>query len=67
MKFRWRNLLGGIAILVFLLVYAWAAIAIADFVPGHWLAQLLYFGIVGLAWGIPLFPLLSWMSRDDRA
>jgi len=65
-QFRWRNLLGGIAILAFLAAYALAAIVVADYVPGHWLAQLLYFGVVGTAWGLPLIPLLSWMAWDDR-
>lgn len=67
MRLRWRNLLGGIAILVFLAVYAVAAVALGDLVPDHWLARLLYFGIVGIAWGLPLIPLLSWMGRDDRS
>ena len=65
MSIRWRNLLGGIAILVFLAAYVWAAIAIADHVPDHWAARLVYFAIVGTAWGVPLIPLLSWMGRDD--
>ena len=66
MKFRWRNLLGGIAILIFLAAYAWAAIAVGDYVPDHPLARLVYFAVVGLAWGIPLFPLLTWMGKDDH-
>ena len=64
--YRWRNFLGGIAILAFLAAYALAAIALGDFVPDHPLARLFYFGIVGTAWVLPLFPLLSWMGRDDR-
>ncbi|HEX6859290.1 MAG TPA: DUF2842 domain-containing protein [Caulobacteraceae bacterium] len=66
MYIRWRNILGGIAILAFLAVYVWAAIAIGDFVPDHPLARLVYFGVVGIGWGLPLLPLLSWIGKDDR-
>jgi hypothetical protein len=66
-QFRWRNLLGGIAILAFLAVYAIAAITLGDFVPDHPVARLFYFAVVGTVWVLPLFPLLSWMSQDDRA
>ena len=63
MSNRWRNFLGGIAILVFLAAYMWLALAIGDHLPDHWAARLLYFAIVGTAWGVPLIPLLSWIAK----
>ena len=63
MSGRWRNFLGGIAILVFLAVYVWVAVVIGDHLPDHWAARLAYFAIVGTAWGVPLIPLLSWIAR----
>ena len=63
MSGRWRNFLGGIAILVFLAVYVWIAVVVGDHLPDHWAARLAYFAIVGTAWGIPLIPLLSWIAQ----
>ena len=63
MSGRWRNFLGGIAILVFLAVYVWVAVVIGDHLPDHWAARLAYFAIVGTAWGVPLIPLLSWIAK----
>jgi len=60
---RWRNFLGGIAILAFLAAYVWLAVAIGDHLPDHWAARLAYFAVVGTAWGVPLIPLLSWIAR----
>ena len=63
MSGRWRNFLGGIAILVFMAVYVWIAVVVGDHLPDHWAARLAYFAIVGTAWGIPLIPLLSWIAK----
>ena len=63
MSGRWRNFLGGIAILVFLAVYVGIAVIIGDRIPDHWAARLAYFAIVGTAWGVPLIPLLSWIAK----
>jgi hypothetical protein len=40
-----------------------AALAVADHLPAHWAAQLLFYAIVGTAWGLPLIPLMKWMNR----
>lgn len=61
---RIRKLVGMPAILLFLVAYAAAAILIADRLPRHPVIDLVYFLIVGTAWGLPLFPLLSWMNRE---
>ena len=63
MSGRWRNFLGGIAILVFLAAYVWVAVVIGDHIPDHWAARLVYFAVAGTAWGVPLIPLLSWIAR----
>ena len=63
MSGRWRNFLGGIAILVFLAAYVWVAVVVGDRIPDHWAARLAYFAIVGTAWGVPLIPLLSWIAK----
>ncbi|MDO9223185.1 MAG: DUF2842 domain-containing protein [Caulobacter sp.] len=61
---RIRKLVGLLAMLVFLFVYVVVAVNIAGHLPKHPAISLLYFAIVGIAWGVPLFPLLSWMNRE---
>lgn len=63
---RIRKLVGMLAMLVFLLVYVVLAVRIAGHLPNHPAVSLLYFAIVGTAWGLPLFPLLSWMNREPK-
>lgn len=60
---RARTLVGSFAILAFLTVYVLAAIAVADLLPPKPWAWVLYYPIVGTAWGLPLIPLLSWMDK----
>jgi len=61
---RLRKLVGSFAILAFLVVYAIAAVRLADLLPDHPAIDLVYFLVAGTAWGLPLIPLLSWMNRD---
>jgi hypothetical protein len=63
MSARLRKLIGLFAILGFLAAYVLVAARISDFVPaaGPW--RLVYFALAGTLWGVPLFPLISWMSR----
>ncbi len=60
---RLKKLIGGLAMLLFLFIYVVAVLAIGDHVPAHWAAQLIYFGVAGTAWGLPLIPLMKWMNR----
>lgn len=61
---RIRKLIGTVAMLAFLFGWVVAAIAIADHLPEHPAIELIYFLVVGTAWGIPLFPLMTWMNRE---
>ena len=65
MPARLRKLIGLFAILGFLALYVVVAVAIGERLPDHWLAQVAFYGIVGTAWGVPLFPLIRWMNRGD--
>jgi hypothetical protein len=58
-----RTLIGSAAILAFLALYVWAATAVADLLPPKPWAWILFYPIVGTAWGLPLIPLLSWMNK----
>ena len=45
------------------LLYIGAAVALADAVPWHWAAQLLYFTVAGVAWVWPASRLMYWAAR----
>lgn len=53
-----------IAILAFLLVYLGIAAFIGERLPQRWWVLLVYYGVVGTLWGVPLFPLIRWMNRE---
>jgi hypothetical protein len=71
LKIRQRKLIGGCAMLVFVIVYALAAMALAQSRPlqeATGLLQTLGYVVLGLAWTLPLLPLIKWMERrDDQA
>jgi hypothetical protein len=60
---RVRKLIGSAAVLAFMTVYIWGASALSAWVPDNQFAKLLYFAAAGIAWGFPLFPLITWMQR----
>ena len=61
MPTRVRKLIGGVAIVAFLIAYAALAVTLAGRLP-KW-AELPYYLVVGMAWGVPILPLISWMNR----
>ena len=66
---RFRKLLGGAGMIVFVMVYALIAMALADSRPMNdapvWLRTLLYC-VLGIAWVPPMMPLILWMERAGR-
>lgn len=69
---RQRKLIGAFALLAFVVVYALVAMAIAQARPlqeASKLVQGLSYAVLGIAWIIPVFPLIKWMEggRDDSA
>jgi hypothetical protein len=63
MSARVRKAIGGAGILLFLFFYMWAASTVGDHVPKAWWAQLGYYVVFGIAWGLPVIPLIAWMNR----
>lgn len=68
MQRRTRKLVGTIAMLIFVCVYALVVIALAqsrlpEMAKG---VELLFYAIVGIGWIIPLLPLVWWMERKDK-
>ena len=66
---RLRTFIGTVVTVIFVIVYALVAMALAQarFVQeAHPLVQALCYMILGLAWALPMLPLIRWMQRPDR-
>ena len=64
---RTRKLIGTIAILVFVLAYGPLAMALAEsrILEAPKLVQTVAYIVLGLAWILPILPLIRWMERPD--
>ncbi len=63
---RTRKLFGGAVMLGFVLVYALVAMALADSRPVSQAPEILrttIYVVLGLAWVLPMMPLIVWMER----
>jgi hypothetical protein len=61
-----RKILGAFAIVAWLVAYVAVMAVIGDRVlKEHLIVQLIFFPIAGLAWVLPLKPLLRWMHAKD--
>ena len=63
MSARARKLIGGLGIVVFVIAYAALAVTISGWLPKTTLVNLIFYPIVGIAWGVPIIPLITWMNR----
>jgi uncharacterized membrane protein len=66
MGLRTRRLIAAIGALAFLAFYIWAVIGIHDRLPESMWIDLVFFGVAGIAWGVPLIPLLSWAEGGRK-
>lgn len=64
---RTRKLIGTLGILAFVLIYGPVAMALAEsrILEAPKLVQTLAYAVLGLAWILPLMPLIRWMQRPD--
>jgi len=64
---RTRKLIGTVAILLFVLVYGPVAMALAEsrILEAPKLVQTVAYVVLGLAWILPILPLIRWMERPD--
>jgi hypothetical protein len=67
MRKRTRKLIGAVAMLVFVCVYALMAMALAQgrITESSTFWQTLWYAFLGLFWIVPLLPLIKWMERPD--
>ena len=69
MRRRTRKLIGAFAMLAFVVVYALLAMALAQSRPlqeSGKLVQGVCYAILGLAWIIPIMPLIRWMEGGEE-
>jgi len=69
MSRRTRKFIGSIATIAFVIVYALIAMALAQsriVQESSAVLQGLYYVVLGLAWVLPLMPLIRWMEKPDR-
>ena len=67
MRIRTRKLVGTLALLVLVTVWALLAMAFAQFAlrSASGLVAALFYAIAGLGWVLPAMPIVSWMQRPD--
>ena len=63
---RARSFVAAVGVGAFLAFYVWAVIAIGDRLPDSPWLDLLFYGVAGVAWGIPVLPLMSWAGRGRK-
>jgi hypothetical protein len=69
MRRRQRKFIGVFVTIAFVVVYALVAMALAQGrliqnAPGY--IQGAYYAIIGMAWILPVMPLIRWMERPDE-
>ena len=64
---RTRKFVGIFILLPYLGAYMFAAAALAERLPDHWLADLVYFAAAGVIWVFPVMRLMRWMNADPGA
>ncbi|MGO9673614.1 MAG: DUF2842 domain-containing protein [Methylocella sp.] len=68
MRMRTRKLIGAAVMIGFVVVYSLVAMALAQARPLQEASppvQIIVYAILGLAWILPLMPLIRWMQRPD--
>ena len=67
MSIRSRKLVGTVALLLLVCVWALFAMALAQSVLTdiNGLVAAIFYVVAGLGWVLPAMPLISWMSRPD--
>jgi hypothetical protein len=69
MPIRVRKLIGTVALLALVFIWALLAMAVAQFMLPNvsgWIAGL-YYVLAGMGWVLPAMPLIRWMQRPDPA
>jgi hypothetical protein len=67
MHIRTRKLIGAVALLLLVSVWALVAMALAQSMLTNinGFVAAIYYVVAGLGWVLPAMPLISWMSRPE--
>lgn len=67
MSIRTRKLIGTVALLLLVCIWALLAMALAQSVLTdiNGLMAAIYYVVAGLGWVLPAMPLISWMAKPD--
>ena len=65
MPARIRKLIGAVALVTLVIVWALVAMAVAQFpvIKANAVAEAIYYVVAGLGWVLPAMPLVKWMAR----
>jgi hypothetical protein len=68
MSIRTRKLIGTVALLLLVTVWALFAMALAQSVLTdiNGFVAAIFYVVAGLGWVLPAMPLVSWMAKPDR-
>jgi Protein of unknown function (DUF2842) len=64
-----RKFIGAMVMISFVIIYALVAMALAQsrvVQEASAVLQGLYYAVLGMAWILPMMPLIRWMQRPDR-
>jgi len=66
MRRRTRSFIGTVIMIVFVIVYALSVMVLAEPIlkDAGELKKLAFYAVAGLAWVLPMMPLISWMGRE---
>jgi hypothetical protein len=69
MPIRLRKLIGAVALLTLVLVWALVAMAVAQLpaLKASQMIEAIYYVVAGLGWVLLAMPLIRWMSRPDQS
>jgi hypothetical protein len=69
MTIRTRKLIGTVALLLLVSIWGLLAMALAQsaLTNINGLVATIYYVVAGLGWVLPAMPLISWMSKPDKA
>jgi hypothetical protein len=69
MNIRTRKFIGAVGLLLLVMTWALLAMSFAQVlvVQSNGWVKFAYYSVVGLGWILPAMPLVSWMSKPDKA
>ncbi|HTM82447.1 DUF2842 domain-containing protein [Asticcacaulis sp.] len=58
-----RRAITCLGILVWLIFYVLAVVALGEFLHGGRLTSFIFYALAGTLWGVPIIPLISWSEN----